>query len=199
MQETSFPDSWHPALEHSRFLRQLLSARQELIDWLVANSDRPLTRKKMQEFLATEVTGDEDGLKRSLRRLRQRVMAALMVRDLGGQAPLAEVVETMTLLADITTNHALDFLHHRLVAQFGEPLDHLGRPQRLLVIGMGKLGGRELNVSSDVDYIFIYPEDGETAGTADGGRRIRSKTPCLRSPAMMVIRENRMASVRRSM
>ena len=119
----------------------------------------------MREFLQAAAPLDEVGLKRVLRQLRQRIMAALMVRDLGGQASLAEVVESMTQLADVTSNFALDFVHRRLAAQFGEPLDSQGQPQRLLVIGMGKLGGRELNVSSDVDYIFIYPEEGETAGT----------------------------------
>ena len=135
----------------------------------------------MRAFLEAETIADEEGLKRALRRLRQRVMATLMARDLGGEAALSEVVETMTLLADVVTNHALDFLHARLAAQFGEPLDRQGRPQRLLVVGMGKLGGRELNVSSDVDYIFVYPEDGETAGAAGaagksggGGKRIEA-------------------------
>jgi glutamate-ammonia-ligase adenylyltransferase len=52
-----------------------------------------------------------------------------------------------------------------LATQYGEPLDANGQPQRLMIVGMGKLGGRELNVSSDVDYIFIYPEEGETAGS----------------------------------
>jgi glutamate-ammonia-ligase adenylyltransferase len=92
-----------------------------------------------------------------------------VVRDIGGLATLAEVVESMTVLAEVSTNRALDFHHRHLREQFGEPLDSHGQPQRLLVIGMGKLGGRELNVSSDVDYIFIYPEDGQTAGD---GRRI---------------------------
>jgi glutamate-ammonia-ligase adenylyltransferase len=101
-------------------------------------------------------------------------MASLIVRDLGGSASLAQVVETMTQLADVTTNVALDFVHRQLAAQYGEPLDRRGQPQRLLVVGMGKLGGRELNVSSDVDYIFIYPEDGETAGAAGGGRKIEA-------------------------
>ena len=126
----------------------------------------------MQKFLDANPIADEDALRRILRQLRQRTMAALIVRDLGEKASLAEVVETMTLLADTTTNVALDFLHGQLASTFGEPLDHQGNPQRLLVIGMGKLGGRELNVSSDVDYIFIYPEDGETAGATGGGRRI---------------------------
>ena len=91
-------------------------------------------------------------------------MTHLALRDLCGLAPLSEIVESMTMLADVTTNFALDHYHRQLVATYGEPLDKAGQPQRMLVIGMGKLGGRELNVSSDVDYIFIYPEDGDTAG-----------------------------------
>ncbi|MDR0441009.1 MAG: bifunctional [glutamate--ammonia ligase]-adenylyl-L-tyrosine phosphorylase/[glutamate--ammonia-ligase] adenylyltransferase [Candidatus Accumulibacter sp.] len=174
MHDPAFPESWQIALTHSRFLRQLLASRPEVADWAREHAGAPLSGALMRDFLAAEPIADEDGLKRVLRRLRQRVMAALMVRDLTGLAPLAEVVETMTALADAATNLALDFLHRRLAEQFGEPLDQRGRPQRLLVIGMGKLGGRELNVSSDVDYIFIYPEDGETTGAAEGGRKIEA-------------------------
>ena len=172
MNASDFPESWRPALTHSRFLRQLLTANPDLADWVREHAGAALSSRRMRDFLAAETIADEDGEKRALRRLRQRVMAVLMVRDLGGQAPLAEVFETMSALAEVVANHALGFLHRRLAAQFGEPLDRQGRPQRLLVIGMGKLGGRELNVSSDVDYIFIYPEDGETADTPDGGKRI---------------------------
>ena len=64
-------------------------------------------------------------------------MAALIVRDISGQATLAEVVEAMTQLADITTNYALAHTHRLLAAQFGEPLDSRGQPQRLLIVGMG--------------------------------------------------------------
>ncbi|WP_301102294.1 bifunctional [glutamate--ammonia ligase]-adenylyl-L-tyrosine phosphorylase/[glutamate--ammonia-ligase] adenylyltransferase [Propionivibrio sp.] len=170
--DTSPSPKWQSALTHSRYLRQLLDARPEIAIWLKQHAERCIDGKLMREFLLAEVPSDDEGLKRVLRRLRQRVMAALIVRDLGGKASLAEVVESMTQLADVTTNYALDFVHRQLVAQFGEALDSQGQPQRLLVIGMGKLGGRELNVSSDVDYIFIYPEDGETAGIAGGGRRI---------------------------
>jgi glutamate-ammonia-ligase adenylyltransferase len=58
----------------------------------------------------------------------------------------------------------LDYYHRQLVATYGEPLDKAGQAQRMMIIGMGKLGGRELNVSSDVDYIFVYPEEGDTNG-----------------------------------
>ncbi|WP_313953536.1 bifunctional [glutamate--ammonia ligase]-adenylyl-L-tyrosine phosphorylase/[glutamate--ammonia-ligase] adenylyltransferase [Accumulibacter sp.] len=158
---------WQMAQTHSHYLRNLLVARPEIGDWLSGHLLQSLSAELMGDFLAGESTTTDDELKRALRRLRQRVMSALIVRDLGGVATLGEVVESMTLLAEVTTNFALDFFHRQLSEQFGEPLDSQGQPQRLLVIGMGKLGGRELNVSSDVDYIFLYPEDGQTAG---GGR-----------------------------
>ncbi|MDX9707022.1 MAG: bifunctional [glutamate--ammonia ligase]-adenylyl-L-tyrosine phosphorylase/[glutamate--ammonia-ligase] adenylyltransferase, partial [Azospira sp.] len=171
----TFAAARQAALAHSHYLRQLLAARPAVADWLAAHADAPLPAGAMRAFLAGAIdtdSGDEETLKAALRGLRQRTMALLIVRDLAGLAPLAEVVETMTALADVTTNVALDFLHRRLAAQYGEPRDASGRPQRLLVIGMGKLGGRELNVSSDVDYIFVYPEEGQTDGNAEGRGRI---------------------------
>ena len=164
---------WQPALELSRFLRQLLSARPALINELRPTWEHALDAGQMQRFLDRALTaadpeafalGNEDALKVALRRLRQFVMAHTIVRDLTGLAPLGEVVETMTTLAEVSTGFAHQFLHARLVAMYGQPLDTSGQPQRLLVIGMGKLGGRELNVSSDIDLIFVYPEEGKTEG-----------------------------------
>ncbi|MCB4359284.1 bifunctional [glutamate--ammonia ligase]-adenylyl-L-tyrosine phosphorylase/[glutamate--ammonia-ligase] adenylyltransferase [Quatrionicoccus australiensis] len=154
---------WQPAFEHSRYFANQLRARPELIPELLATWQQPLS----EDMLLAPLRGpfaDDDAVKSSLRRLRQRVMTHLALRDLCGLAPLSEIVESMTMLADITTNFALDHYHRQFVATYGEPLDKAGQPLRMLVIGMGKLGGRELNVSSDVDYIFIYPEDGDTAG-----------------------------------
>ena len=171
-----YPAEWTAALAHSRYLRQLLEARNELPAWLMTHWQQPVSAAGLPELLDELLSGappaDEEALKRVLRQLRQRIMAWLILRDLGNLAPLAEVVETMTQLAGFCTNYALDFLHRRLAENFGEPLDAHGQAQRLLVIGMGKLGGRELNVSSDIDLIFIYPEDGETAGSPENGRRI---------------------------
>jgi glutamate-ammonia-ligase adenylyltransferase len=160
----TLPDPrWQTALEHSRYLTNLFFARPELISELAGIWEQPLTAEQLQAPLSGDFAND-DAVRTTLRRLRQRAMAHIELRDLCGLAPLAEVVESMTLLADVTTNFALDYYHHQLVETYGEPLDALGRPQRLMVVGMGKLGGRELNVSSDVDYIFVYPEDGDTAG-----------------------------------
>ncbi|MCM8625888.1 bifunctional [glutamate--ammonia ligase]-adenylyl-L-tyrosine phosphorylase/[glutamate--ammonia-ligase] adenylyltransferase [Accumulibacter sp.] len=160
---------WEGARAHSRYLRDLLSARPEVGEWLAGHAGEPLGKELMSDFLASAAASTDEQIKRALRQLRQRIMAVLIVRDLAGAAPLGEVVETMTDLADVVTNFALDHFHRQLAAQFGEPLDNDGQPQRLLVIGMGKLGGRELNVSSDVDYIFVYPQEGQTAGP---GRRL---------------------------
>lgn len=157
-----------PALALSRWLRQLLTARPEIGDWLDAHAGAAISGDLMRAYLAAADGADDSGQQAALRGLRQRVMAALAVRDLAGLAPLAEVVETMTVLAEVTVNFALDHAHRALVQRFGEPLDASGEPQRLLVIGMGKLGGRELNVSSNVNFIFVYPEEGSTAGRADG-------------------------------
>ncbi len=154
---------WQTALAHSRYLSNLLATHPTLITELAAAWTAPLTAEQLAAAL-TPAAADDDAVKAQLRRLRQRAMAHIALRDLCGLAPLAEVVESMTLLADVTTNFALNHYHRQLAAIYGEPLDKGGRPQRLLIIGMGKLGGRELNVSSDVDYIFVYPEEGDTAG-----------------------------------
>src|SRR5690606_39308962 len=77
---------------------------------------------------------------------------------------LPDVTQTMTGLAEVSIRHAHDVLRAALVERYGQPLSPTGWEQELLVVGMGKLGGRELNVSSDIDLIFIYPEDGDTGG-----------------------------------
>ena len=70
----------------------------------------------------------------------------------------------MTLLADIAVETAHDILREQLVARHGMPLSADGREQEFIIIGMGKLGGRELNVSSDIDLIFVHPRTASTAG-----------------------------------
>ena len=102
-------------------------------------------------------------LPRAMRRVRNLLLASLIRRDLAGQADLAEVVDTMTRFADFAITTHLDAVQAELEALHGMPIGaESDRAQRLIVIGMGKLGGAELNVSSDIDLIFLYPEDGET-------------------------------------
>jgi glutamate-ammonia-ligase adenylyltransferase len=98
------------------------------------------------------------------------------VRDLAGWATLAEVTQTMTQLAEYTVQAALDWIAHDFSGSAGTPRSSKGEAQRLIVVGMGKLGGAELNVSSDIDLVFVYPEEGET----DGPRAISNHEYFLR-------------------
>ena len=151
------------AAHHSRWLAARLSARPGLREGLEAGIDQPFSATEMDRTLATNLTAHGD-LGVALRRLREAVMARLVVRDLNGLADLTEVTGACTDLAELAIQRGVSQLHTELAEIHGEPLDSAGRPQQLMVVGMGKLGGRELNVSSDIDLIFVYPEGGETAG-----------------------------------
>ncbi len=109
----------------------------------------------MQAALAGLALDDDAVAKRRLRQLRHRVLLRAMTRDLEGQASLAEVCETMSDLAETSIGAALAWSIARLEAEFGRPRDAAGREQQLVVIGMGKLGGRELNVSPDIALVFV--------------------------------------------
>jgi glutamate-ammonia-ligase adenylyltransferase len=157
-------------VEFSRYLTRLLQARPELACEMAAGST-PLSAPLIQAWLSVPPL-DENTLKPVLRRLKQRAMARIAGRDLSGQADLAEVVESMTLVADAAVAAALATTETALTARYGTPRNAAGERQQMIVIGMGKLGGRELNVSSDIDLIFVYPEDGDTTGNNEGARSI---------------------------
>ena len=151
-----------PPAACSRHLACLLEARPEL-SCETDNGAAPLSDALLATWL-DPARLDESSLKPTLRRVKQRAFARIASRDLSGRADLAEVVESMTLLAEHTVAVALAVCETALIARYGTPKNGKGERQRLIVVGMGKLGGRELNVSSDIDLIFVYPEDGETDG-----------------------------------
>lgn len=165
MSMPTLQDTVAQAAEFSRYLRGRLAARPELQNWLEATLEQPFSRTEMADWLASQAISDEVGLKRCLRDLRQHAMARTIVRDLSGRADLTEVTRTLTDLAELAVQQAVAWLHADLASVHGQPLDGQGRPQQLIVVGMGKLGGGELNASSDIDLIFVFPEDGETDGT----------------------------------
>jgi glutamate-ammonia-ligase adenylyltransferase len=110
---------------------------------------------------------DAEALSAALRRVRNREMVRIAWRDLAGHADLDETLRDLSALASACIDGALSRLHAWLAQELGTPCNAVGEEQRLVVLGMGKLGAGELNFSSDVDLIFAYPEDGETRG----GRR----------------------------
>src|SRR5882762_6097491 len=144
-------------LEFSRYARQLVAARPELREELERSRGSGWTREAMQAFLRERGSGDEGTLHSGLRMLRQRVLLRTMARDLSGTAGLDEVCGTMSALAEVAIGEALAFLEPRIAEG--------GRRPKLTVVGMGKLGGGELNVSSDVDLVFLYP--GEDAAASN--------------------------------
>jgi len=107
-----------------------------------------------------------------LRRYRQRHMLRIVWRDFCRLADTRETVRDTSLLAEACIAEALQVSQTALEARFGVPRGRdSGRPQQLIVLAMGKLGARELNVSSDIDLIFAFPEAGETDGAPGGQAR----------------------------
>ncbi len=100
----------------------------------------------------------------ALRRMRQLLVMAIIERDVTQQASLPEVCGAISAWAIRAVDVALRHAAAELAAVHGRPLDGEGAPQDLLVIGMGKIGGNELNVSSDIDLVFAHRDGGQTEG-----------------------------------
>ncbi|MFW6081199.1 MAG: bifunctional [glutamate--ammonia ligase]-adenylyl-L-tyrosine phosphorylase/[glutamate--ammonia-ligase] adenylyltransferase [Desulfosalsimonas sp.] len=113
---------------------------------------------------AAAAASDEAALSAGLRRLRHREMVRIAWRDLSGKADLFETMAELSEFADACVSEVVKFLHPLLSRRLGQPVDPEGTPQQLVVFAMGKLGGNELNFSSDIDLMFAYPETGDTAG-----------------------------------
>lgn len=120
----------------------------------------------------------------ALRRVRNALMLRLIEADLSG-APLEAICIGISDLAESVVAAGLRSAHEELQPRFGVPRTATGDEAQFLVVGMGKLGGRELNVSSDIDLVFVYDEDGETDGPvrlSNGeyfGRVVRAIVPLL--------------------
>ena len=152
------------ALEFSRYAARLRAARPGLFAAVEQALNQPFAWSQV-DAAALASSPDAATLARSLRDLRQRVMLTVQLRDLTGRAALAEVCATVTQLAEIAIEASVTAHHRWLAAIHGEPrAAESGDVQQLLVVAMGKLGGGELNVSSDVDLVFVYPDEGATAG-----------------------------------
>ncbi len=160
-----------PLRAASRYACRLLDSQPGLEAETLAALEHPFSRAEMEAFLAAQLppqdgNPDDNRLKRTLRLLRNRVWLRTAARDIAGLAPLEEVTGAFSDLAELCIQTAQDFHTRELAARHGQPLNEDGSPMQLVVVGMGKLGGRELNVSSDIDLIYLYPEEGETGGAS---------------------------------
>lgn len=136
---------------------------------LVTQADEPRDGDHYTQLIAEALAAVSDipHAKAALRRLRQREMVRIAWRDIVLGADVFSVMTELSAFADACIEGAVRWLQQHFTARFGIASDQHGDELALMVIGMGKLGGNELNFSSDIDLIFVYGEDGET----HGGRR----------------------------
>lgn len=99
-----------------------------------------------------------------LARFRRRQTLRIMLRDVLAIATLPEITSELTALADVIVDAAYDRIHDELVDRYGEPMASPDQPSHFAVIALGKMGAEELNYSSDIDLMFLYSANGETAG-----------------------------------
>ncbi len=161
-----------PNIAASRFYTRWINADASRAQKVAEVGKLSLNAEVFARILQNE-TDAGVSLPAAMRRLRNLVIATLIRRDLSGLADLAEVVDTMTAFGDFAVQKHLAAVTAELIALHGTPIGaDSGEPQEMIVLGMGKLGGGELNVSSDIDLIFVYPEDGETATDAPEQRQL---------------------------
>ncbi|MGH8139623.1 MAG: bifunctional [glutamate--ammonia ligase]-adenylyl-L-tyrosine phosphorylase/[glutamate--ammonia-ligase] adenylyltransferase [Steroidobacteraceae bacterium] len=160
----------------SEFVAQSCIRDAKLLSDLIARSD--LQRRLSAPELAARVPAPPQDaaapdvqMLADLRRWRRRELVRIAWRDLAGWASLEETLAELSCFADAAINAACDYASRPLVARYGSPRSADAEVQPLVVVGMGKLGGGELNFSSDVDLVLLFPEHGET----DGARPIANE------------------------
>ncbi|OEE89208.1 bifunctional glutamine synthetase adenylyltransferase/deadenyltransferase [Enterovibrio norvegicus FF-162] len=150
----------------SDFIAESILHDDTLLPWLEENLPSglraPQYRKRLKEKLDSQQ--DENGLMRELRRFRRQEMTWLAWHDFNDTMTLDDSLSHLSKLAEALIMEAYGWLYRHCCTEWGTPCDAEGNPQPMLVLGMGKLGGGELNFSSDIDLIFTYPENGETQG-----------------------------------
>jgi glutamate-ammonia-ligase adenylyltransferase len=161
----------------SDFVSQVCEREPQILVELIESGDL-IARYEPAQFAAraplhsnqTPPLSEPDALV-ALRRWRKREMVRIAWRDIAGWASLQETLRDTSCFADAAITAAHDHAWQSLIARYGQPRSAEGEVQRLVIVGMGKLGGGELNFSSDIDLVFLFSEHGET----DGARAIANE------------------------
>ncbi|RKG45597.1 MULTISPECIES: bifunctional [glutamate--ammonia ligase]-adenylyl-L-tyrosine phosphorylase/[glutamate--ammonia-ligase] adenylyltransferase [Acinetobacter] len=155
-------------LRASQYAEQVLGIHRNLIeqDYAIDQFLLPLSTEKIQEFVEVALCEiqDEQVWMREMRILRARLMFRWIWQDANQLTNVITLTRELSDFADIAICMAKKFAYAPLVAKHGEPIGYNGKVQDLIVIAMGKLGAQELNLSSDIDLIFAFDEQGETNG-----------------------------------
>lgn len=157
--------------EHSRFAQRV---RRRYAEWLPLLPAGLPDRTAMQ-FLNDALRTRGMDLPSAMRATRQMVLERLLELDCEQNCGLEAITASMTTLAEWSLDLAFEASRHTLAETHGQPMGPNGEIAQMCVVGMGKLGARELNVSSDIDLIYVYDHDGDTSGSALGRGRISNQ------------------------
>ncbi len=163
-----FLDQLRMVLQGSDYVLSQFERNPALLDNIIQNDlvRQAPSFEALNQVLSSSLDGviAEAELHKRLRDFRQLQQCRIIWRDLAGLADLNQTLESLTLVADVCIQHAIEWHYHWLSEKHGVPRSQTGVQQFMVVIGMGKLGARELNMSSDIDLIYAYPQRGETDG-----------------------------------
>ena len=150
----------------SQHLSDVLIGDAESYDLLRMTEGQPVARDVLVAELVSEIETltDEKAVMWSLRQFKRRETLRIAYGDIIHGQRLDTVARQISYVADACLEAALDFASRKLGERFGQPRKASGEPARFVVLALGKLGGSELNYSSDIDVMFLYDEDGATDG-----------------------------------
>lgn len=155
-------------LRASQYAEQVLSRHAALLqqDYAVDHFQHALSTEQIKQSVTDTLSNisDEDKWMSTLRTLRARLMFRWIWQDANQLTNVITLTRELSDFADAAICAAKDFARIPLVAKYGQPIGYNGKVQDLIVIAMGKLGAQELNLSSDIDLIFAFDEQGETDG-----------------------------------
>ncbi|MGA0128950.1 MAG: bifunctional [glutamate--ammonia ligase]-adenylyl-L-tyrosine phosphorylase/[glutamate--ammonia-ligase] adenylyltransferase [Burkholderiales bacterium] len=148
------------ACEFSRYVAFINRTQPDLVRQATSADD--LTR--ITDFYLSTDSVDEQKMLRNIRLARHATMTRCVHEELRGTISIVESMKLLSTFADTILSHVTKFYENELEPTFGHPVDEDGERVRLNIVAMGKLGGSELNFSSDIDLIFLYPKSGNTTG-----------------------------------
>ncbi|WP_286236602.1 bifunctional [glutamate--ammonia ligase]-adenylyl-L-tyrosine phosphorylase/[glutamate--ammonia-ligase] adenylyltransferase [Neptuniibacter halophilus] len=163
-------DDLSRVLTGSNFVAEQLNRNSGMLPDLLSSGDlsRCYDETDYQTRLATRLaeSDTEESMQKAVRQFRQREQTRLIWRDLTRSSDMRNTTRELSLLADACVEQTMNWLYQQACERWGTPTGrHSRQPQKMVVLGMGKLGANELNLSSDIDLIFAYPENGETEGS----------------------------------
>lgn len=146
---------------------------QWLADYKVDRFEATLSTEQIDHLTQQSLSAcvSEDQWMRVARQLRARLMLRWIWQDANQLISVIQLTKELSDFADACISAAVEFAKAPLLAKYGEPIGMDGKVQELIVIGMGKLGAQELNLSSDIDLIFAFDEGGETNGQKIHGQK----------------------------